>query len=246
MSQSSALLGDLFLAGIVDREPALLIALNPRNRNLALATNQLEALTYYSIGFARLVISDPLYYLLGFWYGDRAIAWTERRSRTYGPLIRDGERLFRNASYPLIFIAPNNIICALSAATGVKLRTFITLNLSGTVVRLILVRQLGEIFSSPIQTVIDFIARYRAPLLVISALAVAWTIFGEFRGDNSELQALRALEHEADDDGEGGGAATEGDDGASSSTGDDAGEQGDGPADTVADPGSRSGDDSSH
>ena len=198
ISQGSALLGDLFLAGIVDRQPALLIALNPRNRNLALATNQLSTLTYYTIGFTRLVVSDPLYFLLGYWYGDRAIAWTERRSRTYGPLVRDGERFFRRASYPLIFIAPNNIICALSAATGVKLATFIGLNLSGTVVRLVIVRQLGEIFSSPIQVVLDFIAQYRVPLLILSAIAVAWTIFGEFRGDNSELSALRSLE--SDDD----------------------------------------------
>ena len=202
VSQSAALLGDLFLAGIVDREPALLIALNPRNRNLALATNQLDAVTYYVVGFVRLVISDPLYFLLGFWYGDRALAWTERRSRTYGPLIRDGERLFRKASYPLIFFAPNNIICALSAATGVRLGTFIALNLTGTVTRLFLVRRIGAVFSSPIQSIIDLIARYRVPLLVLSAIAVAWTIFGEFRGDNSELKALRTLgddEDEADD-----------------------------------------------
>ena len=199
ISQVSALLGDLFLAGIVDRQPALLIALNPRNRNLALATNQLSAITYYSIGFARLVASDPLYYLLGYWFGERAIAWTERRSRTYGPLIRDGERFFRRASYPLIFIAPNNIICALSAATGVRLTTFIALNLSGTVVRLILVRRLGEIFSSPLNAIVNFIADYRIPLLILSAIGVAWTVFGEFRGNNSELQSLQALEADEED-----------------------------------------------
>lgn len=200
VSQSAALLGDLFIAGIVDREPALLIALNPRNRNLALATNQLSAVTYFSIGFARLVASDPLYYLLGFWYGERAIAWTERRSRTYGPLIRDGERFFRRASYPLIFMAPNNIICALSAATGVRIWTFIALNLSGTVARLIIIRQLGEVFSSPLESIVDFIAEYRIPLLVLSAIGVAWTIFGEFRGRGSELQALRALESDDEPD----------------------------------------------
>jgi membrane protein DedA with SNARE-associated domain len=219
-SQGLALIGDLFLAGIVDKQPALLIALNPRNRNLALATNQLSAITFYTIGFARLVASDPLYYLLGYWYGDRAIAWTERRSRTYGPLIRDGERMFRKASYPLIFFAPNNIICALSAATGVRLATFIALNLTGTVARLVLVRQLGEVFRSPIDAILGFIADYRIPLLILSAIAVAWTIFGEFRGDNSELDTLRHLDSEDGDGDEGSGsdsgsAAETADDGAS-------------------------------
>ncbi len=200
LSQVSALAADLVVAGIVDKYPALLIALNPRNRNLIFATNQLEALTFYTVGFLRLVASDPLYYLLGFWYGDRAIAWTERRSRTYGPLIRDGEAFFRKASYPLIFAAPNNIICALSAATGVKLRTFIALNISGTVFRLVMVRQVGEVLESPIDRVLDFIAAYRLPLLIVSAIAVAWTVFGEFRGNNSELHMLGSLADDATKD----------------------------------------------
>lgn len=201
LSQGSALLGDLALAEFVDKHPAWLIALNPRNRNLALATNQLEAVTYYTIGFCRLVASDPLYYLLGFWYGERALSWIERKSRTYGPFVREGESFFRKASYFLIFAAPNNIICALSAATGVKLRTFIALNLSGTVARLILIRQLGEVFQSPLQSIVDFIAQYRIPVLIVSAVAVGWTIFGEFRGNNSEIRALTELTKDDYDDG---------------------------------------------
>ncbi len=194
ISQAAAMIGDLALAEFVDRHPAWLIALNPRNRNLALATNQLDAVTYYGIGFARLVASDPVYYLLGFWYGERAMAWVQRRSRTYGPLIEDGERLFRRASYPLIFAAPNNVICALSAVTGVRLRTFIALNLTGTVFRLYVVRRLGEECRSPIQSVVDFIAQYRLPVFIVSAILVAWTLYSEFRGgDESELATLTDL-----------------------------------------------------
>lgn len=198
ISQAAAMIGDLALAEFVDRHPAWLIALNPRNRNLALATNQLDAITYYGVGFARLVASDPVYYLLGFWYGERAMAWVQRRSRTYGPLIEDGERLFRRASYPLIFAAPNNVICALSAVTGVRLRTFIALNLTGTVFRLYVVRRLGEEFQSPIQSVIDFIADYRLPVFIVSAILVAWTLYSEFRGgDESEIATLTDLARDA-------------------------------------------------
>lgn len=200
ISQASALLGDLALAEFVDKHPAWLIALNPRNRNLVLATNQLDAVSYYLIGFGRLVASDPIYYLLGFWYGDKALAWVERRSRTYGPFVREGESFFRKASYPLIFAAPNNIVCALSAATGVKLRTFIALNLSGTIARLIIIRRVGGVFASPLQSIVDFIAQYRVPVLIISAIAVAWTIFGEFRGDNSEFKTLTGLAADDEDD----------------------------------------------
>ena len=194
----SGWVGDLLLSQIVDRNPLLLIALNPRNRNLILATNELDALPYYLVGFVRLIASDPVNYLLGFWFGDRAIAWTEKRSRTYGPLIRDGEHWFRRLSLPLIFAAPNNIICALAGATGVSLRMFAVLNVAGTVARLVAIRQLGSTLESPISSVVDFIGEYRTPILILSVIGVAWTIFGEFRGDNSELAALRKLEEEAE------------------------------------------------
>lgn len=194
----SGWVGDLLLSQIVDRNPLLLIALNPRNRNLILATNGLDALPYYLVGFVRLIASDPVNYLLGFWFGDRAIAWTEKRSRTYGPLIRDGEHWFRRLSLPLIFAAPNNIICALAGATGVSLRMFAVLNVAGTVARLVAIRQLGSTLESPISSVVDFIGEYRTPILIVSVIGVAWTVFGEFRGDNSELAALRKLEEEAE------------------------------------------------
>jgi membrane protein DedA with SNARE-associated domain len=189
--------GDLLFAELVDRHPLLLILLTPRNRNLALTTNELDALSYYGVGFLRLVFSDPFYFLLGLWYGDRAIAWTERRSRSYGPFIRDGERWFRKLAYPMVFVAPNNIICALAGATGMAPLAFIVLNVAGTVARLVAIRVLGATFESPLSGVVDFIGDYRTPILILSAIVVAWTVLGEFRGDGGELKTLAEIEHEA-------------------------------------------------
>lgn len=190
--------GDLLLAAIVDNNPLALIALNPRNRNLALAAPQIDTIPYYAVGFIRLVASDPLNFLLGYWYGDRALAWVKRRSRTYGPFVDNASDGFKKYSLPLIFAAPNNIICMLAGATGIRLRTFVILNVSGTLARLYLVRQFGEAFSGEVTSVVDWIGRYRTPILIISAIGVAWTIFGEFRGDNSELKSLIDLEKDPD------------------------------------------------
>jgi membrane protein DedA with SNARE-associated domain len=189
--------GDLLFAQLVDNHPLLLILLTPRNRNLALTTNELDALSFYLGGGLRLLFSDPFYFLLGLWYGERAIQWTERRSRSYGPFVRDGERWFRKLAYPLVFLAPNNIICLLAGATGMAPLTFLALNVSGTAARLVAIRALGATFESPLSRIVDFIAEYRTPILILSAVLVAWTVFGEFRGDNSELKTLAELEHEA-------------------------------------------------
>ncbi len=195
----SGWIGDALLAEFVDKHPLLLMALNPRNRVLALVSNQVDAVSFYVVGFLRLVASDPVNDRLGLWFGDRAIAWVGRRSRTYGPLVDGGADFFRRYSAPLIFLMPNNIICALAGASGVSVRTFLAANISGTIVRLILVRQVSSYFSEPLGGVVDFIGEYRTPILVLSVLAVAWTVFGEFRGDNSEIKTLVHLEDELDE-----------------------------------------------
>lgn len=194
LSLAAGWLGDLLLAAVIDKYPLALIALNPRNRNLALASPELAPIPYFTVGFFRLVASDPLNYLIGFWYGERALAWVRRRSRTYGPMVDDASGFFRQFAYPIIFAAPNNIVCILSGAFGIKPRTFILLNVSGTIARLVVVRQFASYFESEVNSVTDWITDYRIPILIVSAIAVAWTVFSEFRGDNSEVKALIELE----------------------------------------------------
>lgn len=182
-----------------DSNPLLLMGLTPRNRYLALVSNDVSTVGYYVVGFFRLVGSDPANYLLGLWFGNRAISWVGRKSKTYGPLIDDGAAFFRRYSAPLIFFMPNNIICALAGASGVKARTFFIANISGTIVRLILVRQFSSYFESEIGGISSWFSQYRTPILIVSVLAVAWTVFGEFRGKDSELQSLVHLEDEMDE-----------------------------------------------
>ena len=51
--------------------------MNARNRNLILVTNQLDAVSYYGVATVRLLLSDPLFFLIGYWYGDTALTWME-------------------------------------------------------------------------------------------------------------------------------------------------------------------------
>lgn len=196
----AALAGDLLLADFVDSRPLALIMLSARNRNLLLVTEQLSAFSYFSVGFLRLVAADPLFFLLGYWYGDKALAWIENRSRTYGPLVRDGESWFRKGAYFLIFAAPNQYVCALAGATGVRIRTFFALNFAGTIARLVIIWYLGKTIEPWISGTVDLIARYRIWVFGIMLLGVLWTVFGEFRGGNSEIKSLVELSNEDGED----------------------------------------------
>ncbi|HET6772261.1 MAG TPA: hypothetical protein VFH36_03060 [Acidimicrobiales bacterium] len=188
--------GDALAPTLVDTHPAWLIALNARNRNLILVSNYLDPWTFYGIGIVRLLISDPLFFLLGYWYGDAAVKWMERRTRTWGQILRQFEGWFGKAAYPIIFIAPNNVFCLFAGASGMPVRAFVALNVSGTVFRLWLVRRFGEAFESPIDDLVGWIGDNRAILLVISVGVVIVSVALEARGGQTEVSALTHLDDE--------------------------------------------------
>jgi membrane protein DedA with SNARE-associated domain len=191
-------IGDALAPKLVEDNPLLLIAMNARNRNLILVTNQLDALSYYLVGTIRLLLSDPLFFLIGYWYGDTALTWMEQRTKTYGSMLRQWEKGFGKAAYPLVFIAPNNVICLFAGAAGMGVPTFFFLNVTGTMARLYLIRWLGDAFERPIDDVLDFIARYRGPLLVLSITFFTVVMIRELRQEKEEIDALEeAIDEDA-------------------------------------------------
>lgn len=193
-------IGDAFAPTLVAEHPLWLLALNARNRNLVLVTNSLDAWSYYLVGGLRLLAADPLFYLLGYFYGDAAVRWAEQRSRMVGGLLRSVEQFFQKASYPLVLLAPNNPICLFAGASGMSPPVFFALNITGTIGRLILVRWVGDIFASPIDNLVDFIREYRLPLTGVTIAITAFLIWSERRGGGeTELEALIKLEEEVDD-----------------------------------------------
>ena len=47
--------------------------------------------------------------------------------------MRQVERWFGRAAYPLVFVAPNNLICLMAGAAGMSVGGFFAVNLAGTV-----------------------------------------------------------------------------------------------------------------
>jgi membrane protein DedA with SNARE-associated domain len=189
----AAYVGDALTTTLAKNHPLLLVLLNARSRVLVLTTNQLDTVSYYLGAGLRLLSSDPLFYLLGRWYGDAMIVWVEKRSKTFGEQIRLYERGFAKAAYPFVFIMPNPYICVFAGASGMRLGSFFTLNILGTVARLYLIRRLGEAFNEPIQTVLRFFARYRLPLFVISVALVVFIIWNDRRQGKSEIGSMLDL-----------------------------------------------------
>jgi membrane protein DedA with SNARE-associated domain len=193
--------GDALAPELVNSHPLQLLAMNARNRNLILVTNQLDAASYYIVGTLRLLLADPLFFLVGYWYGDTALDWMEQRTKTFGKTLRQWETWFGKAAYPLVFIAPNQYICLFAGAAGMSVPGFFVANISGTLVRLYLIRRLGEAFEAPIDDLLGFIRDYRTPLLIVSVAIFAVIMVNELRQTKEEVDAI-ADASDADDDDE--------------------------------------------
>jgi membrane protein DedA with SNARE-associated domain len=207
-----AIVGDIVAASLVDTHPLWLVAMNPRIRNLVLVVNQVDPVWFYVLGTVRLLLSDPLWYLLGYYWGDRAVAWIEGRSSNWGRYAREFERYYSKAAYPLVIAVPNNWICLFAGSAGMRPVVFFSLNLIGTVGRLYLIRVFGEAFEDPINWVLDFIKTWRWYLVGLSALIVGISTWRQARSGGTELQDLIALEEELEGSGADAASPTEGED----------------------------------
>lgn len=191
-------IGSALAPTLVNDHPLWLLALNSQNRHLILTTNSLDAWSYYLVGTARLLVADPLFFLLGHWYGDAALQWLEKRTKTFGQMIRDWEHLFRHASYPIVFFAPNQYVCMFAGAAGMSVRGFWLTNLVGTVARLYLIRRIGESFEAPLDDVLGWIGDHRGPLLILSLATTAIFLVNEMRGGGPGLDELEDLAEAAE------------------------------------------------
>src|SRR3546814_11703134 len=89
--------GDALTTTLATSHPLALVALNSRNRILVLVSGELDALSYYTVATLRLMLSDPLFFLLGYWYGAQAVSCMERRTRNFGDTMQLGSASCRES-----------------------------------------------------------------------------------------------------------------------------------------------------
>lgn len=192
--------GDALWASLVDRSPLTLIALNSKPRYLLLTVNELQPWVYYPFATFRLLATKPLVWLVGSWYGPRAMEWAERRSPRGGRVVRWMERHFPRYGALIVLITSNNLVCLLCGSTGFPLVWFMVLAIGGTLVRLWLIDLLGEAFTKPIDQFVGWVGDHRLPIVIASITLVVVGIWWERRHGGSELDEFAALEHAMEDD----------------------------------------------
>ncbi len=159
-------LATAFTPALATHHPLLLIALDARNRFLVLARG-VDPVPFVVVAVLRRTLSDPLFYVLGRLYGEGALRWLEKKGGG-GQLVVITERLFKRAAYPMVFLFPGSIVCALAGQTGMPVAGFLIANLAGTLTSVIAVRIFSAAISSPVEGLLRFFDRHLVATTSIS------------------------------------------------------------------------------
>lgn len=208
----AGMLADWFAPALVNDHKLLQMFLNPRNRYLATAavgdpesgTQPVDVVPFFVVGFLRLVLTDPLFYLLGYFYGDAGLRWMERKLEGRKPdapddepgAIRMLEKLFAKAAYPIVLLMPNGYICMMAGATGMRPAVFMTLNIAGTAGRLVAIRTGAHLIQDQLNAFLGFVREYQWWLTGLSVTIGVWQFLLSRRRGKSDIESISAIEQE--------------------------------------------------
>ena len=147
---------------MVDEHPLLVLALSSRNRNLFGSIPYVGAPTFFIVGFVRLLVAAVALYLVGRWYGKRALRWTEAQVGEMPVIYRWTENATQKAGWLAVLLMPgSNIVCLLVGHLKMAPRRFVTLAIVGIAVRLTVLWSGGKQVEDQIKSVVDWINRYQ-------------------------------------------------------------------------------------
>ena len=191
-------IGSAIWATLVDRHPLWLLGLNATPKFLVLTTNSLDWWSYYGVGLVRNVITKPFMWLMGAWYGERAIAWAARQSDQAAQVIRWLQARFDRIGWLVVPFVSNNPVCLLAGSTGMPLLLFLGLAVAGTLTRLWLYRMFGATFSGPLDQFTNLVTTYRIPVAAASVVAVLGVLWWQHRRGRGGLGNLGQLDRDTE------------------------------------------------
>jgi membrane protein DedA with SNARE-associated domain len=164
--------GNALAPTLIKDAPLVLLILAPKLRWLLLVANDVDPLPYYLVPLVRAGALLTVYYLLGRWYGDRALRWLESRTGNALRPVLWIERNFHRARFPVTFVFPGNVSALLAGADGMPAVVFFAIALGSVALRLWAVRALAEILRGPILSVVEWIGDNQLWLTVVSVAGV--------------------------------------------------------------------------
>lgn len=183
LSYIGGLIGLALLPLLASEQPLLLMLIYPVSGALFLIAPKFDPVAFVTIATVRRVVVHVLFYLLGRWYGDRALAWVVQRGGSDASGMASlVERFFGRFGWAIVTIFPGPLPSVLAGSTRLRWPLFLALDLLGTIVSVAIVRVAATAASGPLATVLRFIDQNSRWLTIITVIAtVAWVLIQQAR-----------------------------------------------------------------
>ncbi|MEY3700600.1 MAG: hypothetical protein RIT16_960 [Actinomycetota bacterium] len=147
---------------LVDNHPSLVLALSSRNRNLFGSVPYIDVIPYAAIGFIRILIAGIALYLVGRWYGEKALGWVEGNLGELPAVYHWTEKAVDKGGWVALVLMPgSNVVCLLLGHKRMEAKRFIPLLSIGIVIKLIVLRLGGDQFEDQIRSFLSAIEQYQ-------------------------------------------------------------------------------------
>ena len=147
---------------LVDERPRLVLTLSSRNRNLFGSKPYIDLASYLAIGFVRILIAGVALYLVGRWYGTKALGWVEGNMGELPAIYKWTERAVDRAGPAILVLMPgSNIVCLLLGHRRMPPKKFVPLLMIGIAFKLAILWQGGRIFEEQIKSFLEWIEKYQ-------------------------------------------------------------------------------------
>ena len=146
----------------VDEHPAAVLALSSRNRNLFASVPYIDIVPYALIGFSRIFVAGMALFFLGRWYGERAIAWTEKQAGELPALYHWFARAMDRAGWLVVIVfCASNLVWLMAGHRRMNPSRYAALLAVGIVIRLSILWAGGQAFEEQIRSFLSWIEDYQ-------------------------------------------------------------------------------------
>lgn len=146
----------------VDEHPAAVLALSSRNRNLFGSVPYIDIIPYALIGFSRIFVAGMALFFLGRWYGERAIAWTEKQAGELPALYHWFARAMdRAGGLVVVVFCASNLVWMMAGHRRMNPARYGALLAVGIAIRLVVLWAGGQAFEDQIRSFLSWIEDYQ-------------------------------------------------------------------------------------
>jgi membrane protein DedA with SNARE-associated domain len=179
--------------------PEVVLALSARNRNLLASVPFVNPLAYAIIGFARVVFVGIVLYLVGRWFGSKALGWMEGQLGELPAIYRWARTGMDRAGWLLVVLMPgSNLVCLMAGHRKMNLRLFSAMLAIGAAGKLVVLWIGGRIFDHQIRSFLDFIDGYQ--WWIVGGLFLLTFLQAGNRARKQAPKVLHELEHPSPSD----------------------------------------------